>query len=98
MDKYDMLMTEAGEKIKGREDVWQEYPRPQMKRSKWLNLNGIWELEGKPVRVPFPPESVLAEYEGEIKEHMTNLRGGIQVNPDDHLLEYCIGLERKSKK
>ena len=34
----------------------------------------------------------------EIKEQMTNLRGGIQVNPDDHLLEYCIGLERKSKK
>lgn len=25
------------------ENVWQEYPRPQLKRSEWLNLNGLWE-------------------------------------------------------
>lgn len=24
---------------------WQEYPRPQLQRSKWLNLNGIWEYQ-----------------------------------------------------
>jgi hypothetical protein len=22
--------------------TWQEYPRPQMKRDRWLNLNGLW--------------------------------------------------------
>jgi hypothetical protein len=22
-----------------------EYPRPQMRRERWLNLNGIWEFE-----------------------------------------------------
>lgn len=63
-------MTAAGEQIRGCADVWQEYPRPQLKREKWLNLNGIWELDGKEVRVPFPPESVLAEYSGEVKEQM----------------------------
>lgn len=51
-----------------------EYPRPQMVRSQWLNLNGIWqvrsgaaddavpvgkELRGKIV-VPFPVESALS--------------------------------------
>ena len=65
-----ILMTEAGEKIKGLEDVWQAYPRPQMKRDKWLSLNGMWELDGHSVRVPFVPESILAEYPGVVKEHM----------------------------
>ena len=69
-----ILMTEAGEKIKGLEDVWQAYPRPQMKRDKWLSLNGMWELDGHSVRVPFVPESILAEYPGVVKEHMTYVK------------------------
>lgn len=37
-----------------------EYPRPQMKRSEWLNLNGMWDYMGgkslaDPVSVSFPP-------------------------------------------
>jgi len=65
-----ILMTEAGERIKGREDVWQEYPRPQLKRENWFCLNGIWELNGKPVRIPFVPESVLSGYESVVEEKM----------------------------
>ncbi len=65
------LYTEAGERLKGCESVWQEYPRPQLRRENWQSLNGIWELNGHSVRVPFPPESVLAEYEGPLEEHMT---------------------------
>jgi len=72
--KQYILMTDAGEKIKGRADVWQKYPRPQMRRKEWYSLNGIWELDGKSVRVPFPPESVLAEYSGEVKEQMTYVK------------------------
>ncbi|MEY4570028.1 MAG: Evolved beta-galactosidase subunit alpha [Verrucomicrobiota bacterium] len=51
-----------------------EYPRPQMTRSNWLNLNGIWQFKagnvGDPVPtnqtlageilVPFPMESVIS--------------------------------------
>ncbi|MDA0765337.1 MAG: glycoside hydrolase family 2 [Verrucomicrobia bacterium] len=51
-----------------------EYPRPQMVRDEWMNLNGLWQLEfGKeddavpagtdlPMRilVPFPVESILS--------------------------------------
>ncbi|SPE60477.1 Glycoside hydrolase family 2 sugar binding [Verrucomicrobia bacterium] len=49
-----------------------EYPRPQMKREEWSNLNGLWDLaitakeatqpQAFPVRilVPFPVESALS--------------------------------------
>jgi hypothetical protein len=49
-----------------------EYPRPQMKRAEWLNLNGMWEYAIRPeldkapeeydgfILVPFPVESALS--------------------------------------
>src|SRR5437763_1989452 len=53
-----------------------EYPRPQMVRSNWLNLNGLWEYAVSPfspvargrmpdhpdgqILVPFPVESALS--------------------------------------
>ena len=51
---------------------WPEYPRPQLVREDWLNLNGEWGFAltdreaGRPasfdrqIRVPFPPESQLS--------------------------------------
>ncbi|MHC4784940.1 MAG: glycoside hydrolase family 2 protein [Planctomycetota bacterium] len=56
------------------ERVHAEYPRPQLVRDEWLNLNGLWELdfaeEGQPppigrslsrrILVPFPVESALS--------------------------------------
>lgn len=49
-----------------------EYPRPQMERSKWKNLNGLWDYATSPfdskfpgkfqgkILVPFPIESALS--------------------------------------
>lgn len=54
------------------ENVWQEYPRPQMARPEWTNLNGLWQFAiqgkdaGKPagwdgeILVPFAVESALS--------------------------------------
>lgn len=55
------------------ENAHREYPRPQMVRKEWVNLNGLWEyqiirfpeteVEGKPMKkvlVPFPMESQLS--------------------------------------
>jgi beta-galactosidase/beta-glucuronidase len=54
------------------ENVWPEYPNPQMSRVDWLNLNGLWGYwitnksdQSKPVEtgeilVPFPIESALS--------------------------------------
>ncbi len=44
---------------------WEAYPRPQMRRDNWLNLNGMWEFsvpgrEAGRVRLPFCPESTLS--------------------------------------
>jgi beta-galactosidase/beta-glucuronidase len=54
------------------DNAWKEYPRPQMVRSKWVNLNGLWKygicsrdeeysevVEGE-ILVPFPIESALS--------------------------------------
>ena len=63
-------MTRWAKKV-APETVHQEYPRPQMVREDWLNLNGLWqyaivpkdapqpEMNGN-ILVPFPVESALS--------------------------------------
>ena len=38
------------------ENAWREYPRPQMVRQKWLNLNGMWEYTITPKTAPAPTQ------------------------------------------
>ena len=49
------------------ETPWQVYPRPQLKRDSYLNLNGTWQLTAEgyegPILVPFCPESQLSGVE-----------------------------------
>jgi len=65
------IMSEWAEKISP-ENVWQEYPRPQLVRDCWMNLNGLWDyallsksavkptnFQGK-ILVPFCIESALS--------------------------------------
>ena len=58
------LYTTHGENLK--ETPWTDYPRPQMKRDSYLNLNGLWDFGLNPksceqkIRVPFCPESILS--------------------------------------
>ena len=59
-------------------NVWQEYPRPTMVRSSYINLNGYWDYtisrhakfpssyKGK-ILVPFSPESKLSGVERQLK-------------------------------
>ena len=37
-----------------------EYPRPQMVRSNWLNLNGIWQFQSGATNDPVPILQTLA--------------------------------------
>lgn len=49
-------------------NAWPEYPRPQMRRAQWLNLNGAWELQevlNEDEHPPFGrtlPEQILVPY------------------------------------
>ena len=63
---YDLFTPSAEEYIKESNLPWQEYPRPQMRRDNYQLLNGKWLLNGKTTIVPFPPQSSLSGYEGEI--------------------------------
>ena len=67
------MLTTWGEKVTS-ENCWRSYPRPQMVRDGWTNLNGDWDYAGTSVtntpgrpekwdgkiRVPFPIESALS--------------------------------------
>lgn len=66
--------AEKGQKEENRQsaetEVWNQYPRPQLRRDSFQSLNGSWKLDGQDILVPFPPQSLLAGYEGKVKEHM----------------------------
>src|ERR687892_639704 len=65
------LMTKWGKAVTP-DNAWREYPRPQMVRKEWLNLNGLWDYAitakgaAKPekwdgqILVPFCAESALS--------------------------------------
>src|SRR3954466_12165226 len=65
------LVTKWGKKVTP-ENAWREYPRPQLVRKDWQNLNGLWDYAitakdaGKPekwdgqILVPYPVESALS--------------------------------------
>ena len=56
------LYTPRGEALDG--TPWDIYPRPQMRRSSFLNLNGTWDFSAEDyigkILVPFCPESALS--------------------------------------
>ncbi len=74
------LMTPWGEKVTS-DNAWRDYPRPQMVRANWTNLNGEWDwavtsvtsTSGRPtawegkIRVPFAIESALSGVERLLK-------------------------------
>ena len=73
--KSAALMTTWGEELQSN-NAWQEYPRPSMTRTEWMNLNGVWgyfkrtaidldyetdaESFNQSILVPFPVESALS--------------------------------------
>lgn len=80
---HHQLLTEAGEKLINAEGKkmlsagdactfgWDVYPRPQMKRDKYMIIKDGWTLDGKPIRMPFPPQSILSGFEGKVGNQLT---------------------------
>lgn len=76
--KRNRILTPWAEQVKADKPL-PDYPRPQMVRSKWMNLNGLWQyniqpasLQGKPaafegpILVPFAVESALSGVERKV--------------------------------
>ena len=72
------LYTQEGESLN--QQPWQHYPRPQMRRDSFFNLNGPWDFavfsDSEPPRqypeqilVPFPPQSLLSGIHRSIPEN-----------------------------
>ena len=66
---HNDLYTSRGEALRG--TPWDIYPRPQMRRDSYVNLNGLWDFQdmtedalptqySKKILVPFCPESLLS--------------------------------------
>ena len=68
-NEHRTLPTDFGRK--GEEIPFPEYPRPQLKRDSYYNLNGLWD-EG--IVVPFAPQSDLSGYKGKVGETITYTR------------------------
>ena len=97
------MRTEWGEKVTA-DNVWQEYPRPAMRRDNWTNLNGHWDyaITGKDVDkapeqwdgkilVPFALESPLSGVEKRLRsDEALWYRREIEVDKADkrHLLNF----------
>ena len=48
------LITRWGEQVTP-DNAWTEYPRPQLRRDNWTNLNGQWDYAITPVKQQRPP-------------------------------------------
>ena len=74
------LWTPEGENLKNNPEIqpWNVYPRPQLKRDSFLNLNGWWDFAARQtrvggeydlkIRVPFCPEAPLSGIHGHFPE------------------------------
>ena len=90
-----LMLTPWGEKVTP-ENAWRGYPRPQMVRSNWTNLNGQWDYVitsitntfGRPVKwdgkicVPFALEAPLSGCGGKLLEPYQYLWYTRKVNLD----------------
>ena len=69
--KGDRIKTKWGNNLDPN-NIWKEYPRPQLERKEWINLNGFWlysiseigmtkpkKVDGT-ILIPFPIESSLS--------------------------------------
>ncbi|MBR5034139.1 MAG: beta-galactosidase [Bacteroidales bacterium] len=96
----DHILTSWGENLDPT-NVLPEYPRPQMVREQWMNLNGFWDFRafdtvGK-ILVPFPFESALSGVGQRLRRDSVIIYSTKITVPasylKDHVLLNCGGID-----
>ena len=84
--------------------VLPEYPRPQLVRDKWLNLNGLWDFKpyragdkmplpkkmGNTILVPFAWESALSGIRNQFESQRAWYRRTFEIPPDWSNQNICL--------
>ena len=65
------LISEAGSRVLAGEKTWNKHPRPQMKRDNYKIIDEGWTIDGKDIKVPFPPQALLSGYKDEVKDEFS---------------------------
>lgn len=65
------LISAAGQKVLEGMKTWDKYPRPQMKRDNFKIISEGWTIDGKDIKVPFPPQSLLSGYKDEVRDEFS---------------------------
>ncbi|RIA46870.1 glycosyl hydrolase family 2 [Hephaestia caeni] len=77
------LMTRWGKAVTP-DNAWRSYPRPQLQRTRWQNLNGLWDYAIAPKAAPLPARmdgQVLVPFPIESKLSRVTRK----VTPDDRI-------------
>ncbi len=57
------------------QNTWQnEYPRPQMKRDSFINLNGKWQCNGQDIIIPFSPQAKASQFKGPVTDKLVYVK------------------------
>ena len=57
------------------QNSWQnEYPRPQMKRDSFINLNGEWQCNGQDIIIPFSPQAKASQFKGPVTDKLVYVK------------------------
>src|SRR3546814_4008216 len=89
-------MSEWGRKVTP-ENAWRSYPRPQMERDTWMNLNGHWDYAIRPANAPQPAAmdgKILVPFavESRSEEHTSELQSLMRISS----AVFC--LKKKTRK
>ena len=87
--KPSRLKSRWADQVQANQTPLPDYPRPQMVREDWLNLNGLWSCSVQPEEVEVPPEAQKFDREILVPFPAESALSGLREVVDDrHSLFY----------
>lgn len=96
---YLKKAEETAERLLGTEyEKPEDYPRPLLRRKQWTSLNGEWNLCGRKINVPYPPQAPLSGWAGEVPEHLIYEKESVlpKAGPGQRVLLHFGAVDQKA--